>query len=226
MPGEKYMPALPERWLKHEWSTPAMPGTCYRNRAARRRYACRIHSKMTKPSWNGSYRRVLHRGFLPLFCRRWPSRALFAPECLGHSGRALLHIIERKHIILRNISAQHAAFREPDGQGGHGASCSRVINEPIRAEPTDTVKEFAGFEITLGDGHHFGDRASGRGNRGILMDDRPSDGRGNLDVRKMERSIKDIERTVAQLVVCQLNLLERRVLVNNDEGAEIGRAHV
>src|SRR4030095_4656539 len=41
----------------------------------------------------------------------------------------------------------------------------------------------------------------------------------NLKVRQMERRVKDVERSIAKLVVRQLHFLERILFVNHDDGA-------
>ena len=97
----------------------------------------------------------------------------------------------------------------PIGRAVLSPSDSGVVDETIRAEPADSIEPLAGFQITLGNRHHFADRARDGSDRRITMDDRSTDGRGDLDVRQMKRCVEDVERAVAELVVCELSLLER-----------------
>src|SRR5215475_4915584 len=103
---------------------------------------------------------------------------------------------------------QHAALRKANRQSFHGTGRGGVVNQSVRTEPADTIKVFTSFQITLSYSHDFADWARQRRYSGVMMDDRPSNSRGDLDVRQMKRCVKDIERAVTQLVVGELDLLE------------------
>ena len=57
--------------------------------------------------------------------------------------------------------------------------------------------------------------------RRITMDGCTADSRGDLNVRQMKGSVKNVERAVAELIVGQLGLLERRFLVHDHERARV-----
>ena len=98
---------------------------------------------------------------------------------------------------------KHASFRQTDGQSPHFASRSPVFNQPVGAEATDSVEALAGFQIALGNRYNLADRPANRSDRRILLKDRATDRRRDLNVRQMEWRVEDIERTVAELVVGQ-----------------------
>src|SRR5579872_6558537 len=50
----------------------------------------------------------------------------------------------------------------------------------------------------------------------------PANGRSDLDVRQVKRRIENVKGAVAQFVVRQLSLLERRFLVDDYKRARIG----
>src|SRR5262249_61406515 len=60
----------------------------------------------------------------------------------------------------------------------------------------------------------------GEGSRGgVAMNYGAVERRGNLDVRQMKRRVKSVKRPVAKFVIGQLDFLERRVFIDDDEGS-------
>ena len=86
------------------------------------------------------------------------------------------------------------------------SSGSSVIDETIRTEPADAVEAFANPQIPLGYRNHLADGA-GQGSRScISMNHRSTNGRSDLDMRQVKRSVKDIEGPIAKFVVSELSL--------------------
>jgi hypothetical protein len=93
------------------------------------------------------------------------------------------HVLERNDIVLRDISSQYTTFRQADWQSVIGASGSGIVDETVCAEPANPIELLAGFQVPFGDRHDFTDRSGERGDGRVTMDDRPAEGRGDLDVR-------------------------------------------
>ncbi len=55
------------------------------------------------------------------------------------------------------------------------------------------------------------------------MDDGSTDGRSNLGVWQMIRSVEDVKWTLSELVIRQLGPLERRFLVDDDKRTSVRR---
>ena len=55
------------------------------------------------------------------------------------------------------------------------------------------------------------------------MDNRSTYGRSDLDVRQMVWRVENIERAVAEFVVSELGLLQRRFLMDDNEGTGVRR---
>src|SRR5271166_5826210 len=221
MSGKEDLPPAPERTIKHSQSIPAR---CEHDVETARRDGMDMPDapqNNTQPSsdpFDG--RSPQQRLFLPSRRKR-PSHVLFSPELFCQAARGGVHIIEREHVVLRDISTQNAALRKADWQGRHRASCSGVINKPIGAKPTDAVEALAGFKFTLCNGHHFANGAGNWRNGRIAMNDRSTYSRSYLDVGQMIRRVEDIVRPLPQLIVSELGLLQRRLFMNNDEGASM-----
>ena len=131
---------------------------------------------------------------------------------------------DRVHIIEGNAPASFEtsrrstqSFRQADRQRRHARADRRIVNQSVSAESADTVETFAGFQIALGNSHHFTNRTCQWVQRSDRDESPPGRWSTRSEVRQVERRIEDIERTIAELVVRQLGFLERRIFVNNDE---------
>ena len=81
---------------------------------------------------------------------RRPTRQLHAPRtAIARSAPStarppvpacLLHVVNVDDGVLRHGSSYHASLRETDRQGGCGTGGRRIVDETVRAEPTDTVE--------------------------------------------------------------------------------------
>ena len=113
--------------------------------------------------------------------------------------------------VLWQVATQDASFREADRQRLHAARRSGIVDQAVGAETADAVEPLARFQVALRDADDFADRSAEGGDSGIAIDDGAADGGSDLEVRQMEGRVEDVERTVAELVIGELGLLERRV---------------
>src|SRR6516162_2372105 len=165
MPGEENPAPAPERTINHYRSQPANVGPI-----GAKSGDMPIARGRLQPSQRHSRRHLLRQCRLRSSCWERPSCVLLAPQRFDLAAKGGLHIIEREHSVLRYISTQHAAFREPDWESCYSPSRRSIVDEPIGTEPTNTVKAFASFQVSLGNGHHFTDWTSDWGNGRITMD--------------------------------------------------------
>jgi len=56
-------------------------------------------------------------------------------------------VIDRKPIVLRNVSTQQGAFREAYRQGRRATGGGGTVDKPKRAKPTNAVEALAGLQI-------------------------------------------------------------------------------
>jgi hypothetical protein len=117
-----------------------------------------------------------------------PSSVLFVPKLFDQTARRRHHIVERQHCVLPNIATQYATLGKTNWQRSHTASRGGIVDQAVGTEAAHTIKPFASLQISLGNGHHFADGPSDRGNSRITMDNRPPQRRGNLDMRQMKRN--------------------------------------
>lgn len=81
------------------------------------------------------------------------------PQCFDRSVGRYIDVIERQHLILRNVPTQSAAFRETDRKGRGNPCCSSVLYEPVRTEPTNAIEPISGLKIAFGNRNHFANGA-------------------------------------------------------------------
>src|SRR5258708_10230218 len=95
------------------------------------------------------------------------------------------------------------------------------MDKPVDAESANAVDRLAGLQIALGNGDPLTDRACHGRYRRVAMNDRSADGRSDLNMRQVKWRIKDVEWAIAELVIRQLDLFQRRVLMDNDKRTSV-----
>ena len=96
---------------------------------------------------------VAHR-----FFHDGPAMVLLLPQLPDEGLFAWMNVVQRNHIVLGDIPAKHAAFRQTDRKRPNLASRRPVFDEPIGAEASNPVEALARFQITLRNGDNFANR--------------------------------------------------------------------
>src|SRR6516162_9422977 len=152
-----------------------------------------------------------------------PSFVLFTPQTVYDRVFNNIHLRERNDLILRDVLAKHTTLRKPDWQRSHLACGGGVVNQSVRAVTADPIESLSRFQVALGHRHNLAHRPTKGRHGGITMDRRPAKGRSNLEVRKVERRVKHVKRTLAKLVISELGLFERIIFVHDDESTRVRR---